>query len=99
MTARRVLRLTSATALAASMIGLGVGTASAATAATSVRPATTFLCSASGSGSNLGAAEHDAEETLKGDYTVLSGFTLASSTQHADGSWFVVMTAHCGNPR
>ena len=41
----------------------------------------------------------DAEETLKDDYTVLSGFTLASSTQHPDGSWFVVMTAHCGNPR
>lgn len=93
MIARRVVGLTTAAALAGPLIGLGVSTASAAT------PASTFLCSASGSGSNLGAAEHDAELTLKGDYTVLSGFTLASSTEHPDGSWFVVMTAHCGNPR
>ena len=93
MIARRAVRLTMATALAASFIGLGVGAASTATAATG------SPCSASGSGSNLAAAEHDAEMTLKGDYTVLSGFTLVYDTQHSDGSWFVVMAARCGNPR
>ena len=93
MIARHALLLTAATALATSLVGLGVGTASAATAATG------FPCSASGSGSSLAGAEHDAELTLRGDYTILSGFTLLSSTQHADGSWFAVVGARCGNPR
>ena len=96
MIARRAVRLAAVTALAASSIGVGVATASAAT---HVRPASTFLCSAAGNGDSLFAAEHDAEETLKGDYTVLSGFTLQYSTENPDGSWYVVMTAHCGNPR
>ena len=93
MIVRRVFRLTAATALTVSFIGLGLGTASVATAATS------FPCSASGDGSSLGAAEHDAEATLRGDYTVLSGFTLSYDTQNPDSSWFAVVTARCGNPR
>lgn len=93
MIARRVFRLSAATALAASCIGLGVGTASTAAATTS------FPCSASGTGSTLGAAENNAKMELIGDYTVLSGIALAYDTQEPDGSWYAVVSARCGNPR
>ncbi|NUR27315.1 MAG: hypothetical protein HOV83_15960 [Catenulispora sp.] len=93
MIARHVFRLTAATALAASLTGLGVGTAATATAATG------FPCSAQGYGSTLSIAEHNAELELRGDYVILSGFTLLSSSQQADGSWFALVGARCGNPR
>ena len=53
----------------------------------------------SGTGSTLGLAEHNAEMNLRGDYTVLSGITLAYDTQDPDGSWYAVVSARCGNPR
>ena len=93
MITRSAVRLATAMALTASLTGLGMSAASAAPATSS------FPCSASGVGNSLFAAEHDAEATIRGDYTVLSGFTLVYSTQHTDGSWFAVVTARCGNPR
>ncbi|MFD0637220.1 hypothetical protein ACFQ9X_42285 [Catenulispora yoronensis] len=81
------------TALAVSVIGLGVGTASAAAAVSSIP------CSATGYGSTLAAAEHDAQLTLRGDYTILSGFTLVYDAQNPDGSWVAVESARCGIPR
>ncbi|MEY9931023.1 hypothetical protein ABH926_005670 [Catenulispora sp. GP43] len=93
MIARRVFRLTAATALAASLTGLGIGTASAAAAASS------FPCSDSGTGSTLGIAVNNAEQNLRGDYTVLSGISVSYDTQEPDGSWYAVVSARCGNPR
>lgn len=96
MIARRVFRLAIAAALAASAVGLGVGAASAATVASA---SSSFPCSASGTGPTLGAAESAATVELRGDYTVLSGITLAYDTQNPDGSWYAVVSARCGNPR
>lgn len=93
MTARRVFRLATATALAVPLIGLGMATTASAAAAAG------FPCSAQGNGSTLAAAEHNAELELRGDYTILSGFTLLTSTQYPDGSWLAVVGARCGNPR
>jgi hypothetical protein len=93
MIVRRLTRLTTAAALAATLTGLGVATASAAAAVTS------FPCSASGEGSTLSAAVQDARANLIGDYTVLGAITLAYDTQNADGSWYAVVSSRCGNPR
>lgn len=93
MIARSAVRLTTAMALAASLASLGVGAASSASATTS------FPCSDSGVGSTLGAAVNNAELNLRGDYTVLSGFTVSYDTQEPDGSWYAVVSARCGNPR
>ena len=93
MIARRVIRLTTAAALATSVIGLGVGAASAATARTS------FPCSDSGVGATQGLAENNAKQNLIGDYTVLSGITISYNTQEPDGSWYAVASARCGEPR
>jgi hypothetical protein len=93
MITRRVSRLTAVAALATSMIGLAVGTAATASAVSS------FSCSDSGTGPDLYTAQHNAELNLRGDYTVLSGFTLAYDTQEPDGSWYAVVSARCGNPR
>lgn len=97
MIARRVFRLTTAAALAASAVGLGV--ASTATAATAAPAVSSFPCSDSGTGSTLGIAERVAEQNLRGDYTVLSGISLSYDTQEPDGSWYAVVSARCGNPR
>jgi hypothetical protein len=94
--ARRVFRLTTAAALAASAVGMGVG---AATAATAAPASSSFPCSASGTGPTLGAAQSVATTELRGDYTVLSGISLAYDTQNPDGSWYAVVSARCGNPR
>jgi hypothetical protein len=93
MITRTALRLTTAVALAASLAGLGVGAASTASATTS------FPCSDSGVGSTLGLAVNNAEMNLRGDYTILSGFTVSYDTQEADGSWYAVVSARCGEPR
>ena len=93
MIARSAVRLTTAMALAASLAGLGLGAAAPASAVTS------FPCSDSGVGATQGLAILNAEQNLRGDYTVLGGYTVAYTTQESDGSWYAVVSSRCGEPR
>lgn len=96
MIARRTVHLTTAIALATSLAGWG---ACASASASAAAPSATTWQFASGVGSSLAAAEHQAETTLKSEFTILSPYTLVQDTQEPDGSWYAVVTAQCGNPR
>lgn len=93
MIASRTARLTTTIALAASLIGWGACTASAV-----ARPAD-YTISETGTGSTLALAEQNAEQQLLGDCTIKSGYHLSEDGQNADGSWWAMMYATCGEPR
>ena len=93
MIASRAVRLATAVALTASLAGIGVSAATTASAVTS------WPCSASGTGATSGAAANAAKQELIGDYTVLSPISISYDAQQADGSWYAVASARCGNPR
>ncbi len=93
MNLRRPMTFAAALIAAASFSG---GTALAATSghAATARP-NTFIAYDDGYGATASAAQHDATQTLHGDYYGCGTVYLVFDNQQSDGSWWAEVEAAC----
>jgi len=91
MKTRNAGLLAATAAVAATLLG---GSAASA----QVMP-NSFLATETGYGATLGAAEHNAQVQLTGDYSGCGAWWLDSDSQAPDGTWTATISANCSGIR
>ncbi len=95
-TPRMMGRLATTVALTAVLVGVSAGTATAASRPGPLMAPNSFAAYTYAGGATLAEAEYNAEAQFDSNfYGCEHSYTLVSSRQEPDGSWFVRMETTC----